>query len=162
MDPSLAHSHSAALIGRLGTVMPPGLVPFAAPAEAASATLRQVAFRFSYREVPCTAIVERQEGSSILRLVGNFGPLPYTAEGAVQRRRALQVIAATKRQPGLGWHLSPTQSILFTGDFALPQPLTPPAMISGVVGLLLRADDYIGFLLEILGDSGWLTAPRAA
>src|SRR5471032_377967 len=125
MDPSLTHSHTAALLGRLCTVVPPGLAAFVAPpdeaaASAAAGAVRQVAFRFSYRELPCTAIIERRESDSILRLVGNFGPLPYTAEGAPQRRRALQAIAAAKSDTGLDWRLSPAQAIIFAGDIALP------------------------------------------
>jgi len=163
MDPSLANSHAAALIGRLCTVVPPGLAPFVVPPDAAATdAVRQVAFRFSYREVPCTAISEHPDGDPILRLACNFGPLPDTAEGALPRGHALQAIAAARSDTGLDWHLSSTQAIIFTGDVAFRQPLTPSAMIAGVVELLLRADLYIGLMLEILGEAGSLTSPQAA
>jgi hypothetical protein len=161
MDPSATNSHSAALIDRVGTVVPSGLAPFvASPAQ--SAPIRQVAFRFSYRDVPCTAISEQRGSDSILRLVCNFGPLPYTAEGAQPRRRALQAIALAKNDTGLDWHLSASQVVVLTNDVALTQPYKPATMIAGVVGLLLRADQYIGLLREILGSPGDLTAPQAA
>jgi hypothetical protein len=162
MDQSLANSHTAALIGRLCAVVPPGLAPFVAPDEAAIGSARQLAFGFSYRELPYTATIERQESASVLRIVGNFGPLPYSAEGARPRRRTLQAMAAAKSDTGLDWHLSPTQEIIVAGEVTLQNPLTPSAMIAGVVGLLLRADAYTGLLLEILGEARWLTSPQAA
>jgi hypothetical protein len=160
MNPSDTHSHTAALIDRLGVVVPPGLVPFPAPAD--EIPFRQVAFRFSYREVPCTAISERRDNDSVLRLVCNFGPLPFTAEGAEPRRHVLQAIAAAKSDTGLDWRLSSVQAVVLTGDVPLQQPSTPAAMIAGIVAVLLRADEYFGLLLEILGSGGPVSAPQAA
>jgi hypothetical protein len=142
--------------------MPPGLAPFVAPLDGAATAAREIAFRFSYRELPCTALVEREEGAATLRVVGDFGPLPYSVEGASQRRRALQIVAAAKRDSGFDWRLSPVQSIVFAGDVALEPLLTPLDIVAGVVGLLLRADGYIGLLLEVLGEASPITSPRAA
>jgi hypothetical protein len=160
MDPSDTHSHTAALIDRLGMVVPPGLVPFVAPSDD-NAPFRQVAFRFSYREVPCTAISERRGSDSVLRLVCNFGPLPFTAEGAEPRRHVLQAIAAAKSDTGLDWRLSSAHSVVLMGDVPLQRQSTPAAMIAGVVAVLLRADEYFGLLLEILGASAAVSAPQA-
>jgi hypothetical protein len=162
MDPSFTRSHTAALLGRLGTVVPPGLAPFVAPPDAAATAAREIAFRFSYRELSCAAVVEREESAATLRAVGDFGPLPYTVEGASLRRRALQIVAAAKRDTGFDWRLSPVQSIVFAGHVALEPSLTPSEIIAGVVGLLLRADGYIGLLLEVLGERNPITSPRAA
>jgi len=163
MDPSHTHSHTAALIGMLSTIVPPGLVAFVAPpGAAASGTIRDVGFRFSYRDLPCTAIIALRDRDPVLRLAGDFGPLPYTVEGAPQRRRLLQALAAATSDTGLDWHLSPSQAIVFTGDIALPQALTPSAMVAGVVRLLLRADAHIGLMLEILGETGRLISPQEA
>src|ERR1700710_1408437 len=137
MDPSDTHSHTAALIDRLGLVPPPRLPPLVAPS--CDAPFRQVAFRFSYREVPCTAISEQRGSDAILRLVCNFGPLPFTAEGALPRRQMLQAIAAAKSDTGLDWRLSSGHSVVLMGDVAQNQPSTPAAMIAGVVAVLLRA-----------------------
>ena len=107
-----------------------------------------VAFRFVLREVPFCCTVERPEGQPVLRLTGDLGALPYTAEGT-ERRRAMQaVVAAARERSGLDWQVTPQRQIQVRGGISLPSPLTPVAMILGAVTLLLRALPFLEQLLQ--------------
>jgi hypothetical protein len=115
---------------------------------------RPVAFRFTFREVPFSCTTMRENGHLLMTLTGDFGALPYTAEGA-QRRQAVQtVVAAARQRSGLDWRVTPQQQIIVTGGLSLAQPLTPVAMITGAVTLLLRARPFLDALLEALAQDG--------
>ncbi len=115
---------------------------------------RPLAFRFTFREVPFSCTATRENGRPVLALTGDFGALPYTAEGA-ERRQAVQTVVATARQrSGLDWQVTPEQQIVMKGGISLALPLTPVAMIAGAVTLLLRARPFLDALLEALSQEG--------
>jgi hypothetical protein len=117
-----------------------------------SCSTRPVAFRFTYREVPFSCIAERKDGRPVLTLIGDFGALPYTAEGP-QRRKAVQtVVAHARRCSGLDWQVTLQQEITVRGSISLALPLTPVAMVTGAVTLLLRARPFLELLLETMTE----------
>ena len=115
---------------------------------------RPVAFRFSFREVPFSCAAERRDGRPILTLSGDFGSLPYTAEGPERRRAVQAVLAAARQRSDLDWQVTPQQQIVVRGGISLALPLTPVAMIAGAVTLLLRARPFLDLLLETMTQKG--------
>lgn len=113
-------------------------------------TKEQLCFRFAFREVPFSCTAERQGGRPTLALTGDFGALPYSAEGPERRRRVQTVIAAAQSCSGLRWTVTPQRQIEVSGDIALDLPLTPTALVAGTVTLLLRVRPYLDLLLEAL------------
>ena len=110
----------------------------------------QLCFRFAFREVPFSCTAKREDGGPTLALTGDFGSLPYTAEGSERRRTVQTVIAVAQRRSGLRWTVTPQQQIEVSGDIALDLPLTPTALVAGTVALLLRVRPYLDLLLEAL------------
>ena len=162
MDAVAEITSHAELISRLGSTLPVELDRLSLPQAmgmGASAT-NQIKFRFAYRDVPFDGRAERRGSAAALHLSGDLGPLPFSAQGALRRRRALRTLAAASHATGLDWCLSPTQRITLAGETELPRPLTPAAMVSGAVGLLLRGERYLQLLLDVLGDAAYLDAPR--
>jgi hypothetical protein len=162
MDAVAEITSHAELISRLGSTLPVELDRLSLPQAmgmAASAT-NQITFRFAYRDVPFDGRAERRGNAAALHLSGDLGPLPFSAQGALRRRRALRTLAAASHATGLDWRLSPTQRITLAGETELPRPLTPAAMVSGAVGLLLRGERYLQLLLDVLGDAAYLDTPR--
>ena len=113
---------------------------------------RPVAFRFTYREVPFACTATRENGHPVLTLIGDFGALPYTAEGPDRRHAVQTVVAAARERSGLDWHVTPEQEIVMRGGISLALPLTPVAMIAGAVTVLLRARPYLEVLLNALAQ----------
>ncbi|MGH7123895.1 MAG: hypothetical protein ACREFI_05945, partial [Stellaceae bacterium] len=105
-------------------------------------------------EVPfaCTAI--RENGYLLLTLTGDFGALPYTAQGPERRQAVQSVVAVARQRSGLDWQVTPEQQIVMKGGISLTPPLTPVAMIAGAVTVLLRARPYLEVLLSALAQEG--------
>lgn len=111
---------------------------------------RPVAFRFTFREVPFRCIATRENGHPVLTLTGEFGALPFTAEGSERRHTVQTLVAAAHQRSGLDWQVTPQQQIVMKGGISLTLPLTPVAMIAGAVTVVLRAKPYLEALLEAL------------
>ena len=165
MDRSIAIAHHAALIERLGAALPAELDRLTLPRtmglhERASGEL---AFRFLYRDVSFTGRVSRKAAHAVLHLTGDLGPMPYSIQAALRRRRALRTLAAASRDTGLDWRLTEKHCIAVAGEVELTKvPLTPSAIVAGAVSLLLRGDHYLGLLLDVLGEAESINSPRAA
>ena len=119
-----------------------------------SGATRPVAFRFTFREVPFSCIAERKDGQPLLALTGDFGALPYTAEGPERRKAVQAVVAHARCRSGLDWQVTPHQEIIMRGGISLALPLTPVAMVTGAVTLLLRARPFLELLLETMTEEG--------
>lgn len=164
MDSVATITHHAELISRLGSPLPIELCRLALPQAMGidSSTTHRIVFHFVFHDVPFIGKVERRGSAAMLHLSADLGPLPFSAQGAQRRRRALRTLAAASYATGLDWRLSPTQRISVTGELPLPRPLTPAGMIVGVVGLLVRGERYLALLLDVLGEAGYLNSPKAA
>ena len=163
MDAISPITHHADLISRLGSTLPVELDRLALPGTMGiEAPSGQIVFRFVYLDVPFTGRVEGRGNGAVLRLTGDLGPLPFTVEAAQRRCRALRTLAAVTRDTKLDWRLSDKQAIAVAGEIELPRPLTPSAMVAGVVGLLLRGERHLRLLVDVLGEAECLNSPQAA
>ena len=164
MDSVVAITHHVELINRLGPPLSLELDRLALPKAMgmSTSTTNAIKFRFTYRDVPFDGQAERRGSAAALRLTGDLGPLPFSAQGAVRRRRALRTLAAASHATGLDWALTATQKISVSGETELPRPLTPAAMVVGAIGLLLRGERYLTLLLDVLGDAEYLNSSKAA
>jgi hypothetical protein len=153
--PSLAANPSHAFLAALrDTPMPLELdhIPALSAPGGAAHPAAPVAFRFCLDEVPFRARAERREGGIAVTLEGELGIMPFTIESAARRRRLRRVVAAASRASGFGWTVDGRQRILITGEMALDQPLTPAAVLTGVVTLLLRLRPYLALAVAVAGE----------
>ncbi len=160
MDAVAEITNHAELINRLGSTLPVELdrLSLQQTMGMGSSPTNQISFRFAYRDVPFAGRAERRGDAAALHLSADLGPLPFSAQGAVRRHRALRTLAAASQATGLDWRLSATQKITLAGETELPRPLTPAAMVVGVVGMLLRGERYLELLLDVLGDAQYLNS----
>jgi hypothetical protein len=170
MDPIVTISEHADFLKRLGLSPPASLAGWVTPVGSATAeAAAPIVLRFAYRDVPFVVRIERDGKAAILQLSGKIGPLPFTAQAARRRRRALFTLAAAG-STSLNWRVSARQEIEVDGAITLARPLTPVAMVAGIVRLLLEGERYLDLLLEVLGEvlgevrgeGDALTSPRAA
>lgn len=162
MDPVVSITEHAEFLHRLGSSLPAGFDRYGVVNEERDATAAQeIALRFAYRDVPFFGRVERRGAVPVLRLTGAVGPLPFSAQAARRRRRALSTLVAAGRVP-LNWRVSTRQEISVEGTIELARPLSPATIVTGAVQLLLQGERYLSLLLDVLGDAGDLNSSRAA
>lgn len=164
MESVVAITRHVELISRLGPPLSIDLDRLDLPQAMgmSSSTTNEIKFQFTYRDVPFHGRAERRGGGAALHLTADLGPLPFSAQGAVRRRRALRTLAAASHGTGLAWGLSATQKITLAGEIELPRPLTPAAMVVGAIGMLLHGERYLALLLDVLGDAEYLNSSKAA
>lgn len=159
MEAAASITEHAGFLQRLGSSLPASLERYAGEdTSGVGQTAQPIALRFTYRDVPFFASVERRDGMAALRLTGAIGPLPFSAQAARRRRRALTTLAATGRA-SLNWRVSMQQEITVEGTIALGGKLGLAAIVAGAVQLLLQGDRYLSLLLDILGDADNLNSP---
>jgi len=162
MHPVASIADHTDFLARLGPSLPTELGRFERTDDSgAVAASSSVALRFTYLDVPFSGRIERQGRETILHLTGEIGPLPFTAQAASRRGRALRTLAAAGRTM-LDWRVSATQEISVAGAIPLAHPLTPLAMVAGAVQLLLRGEGYLSLLLDVLGEADSLNSSQAA
>jgi hypothetical protein len=162
MDPVVSISEHSEFLDRLGSSLPSVLDRLGQTAAYPSVKVpHPMCLRFAYRDVPFIGRVERQGETAILHLTGEIGPLPFSAQAALRRRRALITLAAGTSKT-LAWRISARQEISVDGSIALAHPLTPAATVAGVVRLLIQAEPCLALLLDVLGDADELNSSMAA
>jgi hypothetical protein len=162
MDPVVSISEHSEFLDRLGSSLPSALDRFGQTAAHPSVKVPHPMYlRFAYRDVPFTGCVERQGETAVLHLTGEIGQIPFSAQAALRRRRALITLAAGTNET-LAWRISAQQEITVDGSIALANPLTPSATVAGVVQLLIQAEPCLALLLDVLGDADELNSSMAA
>jgi len=63
-----------------------------------------------------------------------------------------RVVAHGRCRSGLDWQVTPQQEIIVRGGISLALPLTPVAMVTGAVTLLLRTRPFLELLLETMSE----------
>jgi hypothetical protein len=162
MDPVVSITDHTDFLRRLGPSLPTGLSRFErADHGSAVAASSSVVLRFTYLDIPFSGRIERRRSETILHLTGAIGPLPFTAQAARRRSRALRTLAAASRTT-LDWRISVTQEISVAGAIPLTHPVTPVAMVAGAIQFLLRGERYLRLLLDVLGEADSLNSSQAA
>ena len=161
MNPVVSISEHSEFLHRLGSSLPRELDRFGqVGADHPAKPVHPLLLHFSYRDVPFTGRVERHGATTVLQLTGAVGPLPFTAQAARRRRRALITLAAGSGA-ALAWRISAQQEITVTGSIELAQPLTPATTVAAAVQLLLQGDRCLSLLLDVLGDLDELSSLAA-
>ena len=138
---------------------------------APSAPGRTLTFSFLYKGLPFAGEVGPDAGDSV-RLVGEFGKMPFTAELPKGRHAVRQLIAESQRSQRIRFFLTKEQDIRLAMEIVPPQPRTPVSIVSAVTSLLIEAlpgvaemtarlnNQAVGATSDDLGDTA--KAPRSA
>lgn len=107
-------------------------------------------FDFRYRDIRFVGRVEVDHGSVTLRVVGDVGPMPYSAE-STQARAGLTRICAVANEQLAKARLRVAQGRILLGvDIQLETPPTATALVSAIAEFLLSARPYLELIAVYL------------
>lgn len=102
-----------------------------------------VAFDFGFRFVRFAGRME-QEGTSVqLKLVGDLGPMPFSAESPAARSGLARIVDAGNAVLGGGSFRINQGRILLGGELVVPTPVSAVRLVSAVTRFLAPAIPYM-------------------
>jgi len=110
-----------------------------------------LSFRFSWEKVIFTGKLSKIDDAHRLILLGEMGPLPFSAERPAYRDRLLSLIA-WKTEERIRFVLEPQhQRVYLMIDDILSEELTGVALIASATASLFHAQPY----MELAKEMGW-------
>ncbi|OAB60381.1 hypothetical protein AY599_15885 [Leptolyngbya valderiana BDU 20041] len=99
---------------------------------------RMLRFSFVYKGLPFRGEVAKA-GTGPLRLIGDFGKVPYTVERPDSRRRVRDLVLQGQADPKSRFRISRQQDIHLALEIGAPTPRTPVSIVAAVAAALLGA-----------------------
>lgn len=109
-----------------------------------------VDFTFDICGIKLAARAGRQNGEAWLEVEGDLGPLPFSAQSRPARSAAIAVLIAAKLTDHRYFGVGPDQRIKLHGEVPLMPPLTPAAILAGVVQFVTAVRPFIELLSDAL------------
>lgn len=98
-------------------------------------------FDFTYRGIRFAARCEDAgEGKARLKLVGDIGPVPFSAEAPVARLGMSHIMMHANNL--LGQRFKMADRLLFGAEADIATPVTATTLVTGAVGVLVPAAPY--------------------
>jgi hypothetical protein len=129
----------------------PDMVPVLADAERSRIRLEPelpVNFQFKWHGIPFTARVERSDAGPRLLLVGDLGPVPFSAEDAEGRRRLLSLAKWVDAKGACRFAVGQRHHLNLLGESRIAAPLTGTTIVAAATNCLLEARPYIDLVEE--------------
>jgi hypothetical protein len=106
-------------------------------------------FRFQWQGIPFAArVVVTDDGATRLRLVGDLGPVPYSAENPRGRDRLMSLVQWRGAAKPCRFAMGQRQHLNLLGDTDVAAPLTGTAIIAAAAKLLLQARPHLDLAAE--------------
>ena len=102
-----------------------------------------VQFDFGYRQIRFAGRLEQTEGKAHLKLVGDLGPMPFSAESTAARAGLARIIEAANAHLGAGLFRVTQGRILLGDDLTIEIPVSATGLMTPVTGFLLSAEPYL-------------------
>jgi hypothetical protein len=106
-----------------------------------------VRFEFSFREIAFTGQFEERDGIAQLRLVGDLGNLPFSAEAKVARQNILAIVKSANQVTGDSFFVTEQGRLLLRRAAMLEHPVTGPGLITGVISALHMINAYLDLVM---------------
>ncbi|WP_119167846.1 hypothetical protein [Algihabitans albus] len=116
-----------------------------------SAPGHTLTFSFFYKGLPFAGEVGPESGDSV-RLVGEFGKMPFTAELPKGRHAIRQVIADSQRSQRTRFFVTREQDLRLAMEAVPPQPRTPVSIVAAVTALIVEALPGIEAMTDTLNE----------
>ncbi len=118
--------------------------------EAMATAMAPIKFDFVYADIRVSCRCDQQDGGgSHLRILGNAGVLPYTAESPSARAAIHAIVEAANQVLGPTFRLT-NGHILMSGERTLPPPVNATALVSEVVRFLVPAKPYLSVIADVV------------
>lgn len=105
-------------------------------------------FTFKVYGFPFVAVIDDVEGQNRLRLIGDVGTVPFSAEDAAARERILKLIGWGEASDQCRFSCSSSGRLAFLGETEVPQPLTGRNVVTALVKYILRTRAYFFLVAE--------------
>lgn len=109
----------------------------------------RIEFGFQYRDIPFVVRAEAAGQGTAMEIRASLGDLPYTVEDPGRRMTAYAIVQAASKGLGGRIMLDGNQRIVLSERYQLDEPLTPQALLTRAVRLVLEAKPYLE-LLELV------------
>ena len=123
-----------------GIALPLDIEAFESLPVAAGGTLQ---FDFAYRNIPFVCRYQEQDGC--LRLAGDVGPLPFTAESPAARAGLGTIVVDANDLLGPTFRFSQGR-ILLSGSVPVAKPVTATHVIAAAAAILVPAAPYLDLI----------------
>lgn len=101
-----------------------------------------IRFDFAYRHIRFAVRYDEHQAGGVVKVVGDAGPMPFTAESPAARAGLNQIMAAANDLLPARFHLSAGR-ILLGGETAVDRPATAAKLITAVATLVVPAVPYL-------------------
>lgn len=101
-----------------------------------------IQFDFTYRDIRFAGRYEEGDKLARLKLVGDAGPLPFTAESPAARAGLARIVEAANEALGPVFRIVQGRILLGT-ELSVPTPVTATSLVGAVAELLLPAAPYL-------------------
>ncbi|MDO8605370.1 MAG: hypothetical protein Q7R40_02430 [Phaeospirillum sp.] len=102
-----------------------------------------IQFDFGYRNIRVVGRMEQALGSAHLKLVGDLGPMPFSAESPTARAGLARIIDAANADLGGSLFRVTLGRVLLGSDIDVPVPVTATGLVTSVAGFLLPTLPYL-------------------
>lgn len=105
-----------------------------------------IQFDFSYRDIRFTCRYQDENGGGgTLRLAGDVGPLPFSAESPAARAGLAQIVLDANDVLGPTFRFSQGRILLLAGEPVMP-PLTATNVVAAAATILVPATPYLDLI----------------
>lgn len=104
-----------------------------------------IQFDFAWRHIRFVCCYQEGEDGGMLRLDGDVGPLPFTAESPAARAGLGQIVAAANDVLGSTFHLSQGRILLAAGE-KVQRPLTATHVVAAASSILIPVLPYLDLI----------------
>lgn len=102
-----------------------------------------VAFDFGFRFVRFVARLEQSGPAALLKLVGDMGPMPFSAESPAARSGLARIVESGNSVLGAGTFRINQGRILLGGETSVTTPVAAVGLVSAVTRFLAPAIPYM-------------------
>lgn len=141
--PGMSNSNSFSLAGMALPLDIDAVLEEAGESPVLSTGAGPVAFDFSFRFVRFAARLEAGGGGMQLKLVGDLGPMPFSAESPAARSGLARIVESGNSHLGAGCFKITQGRILMGGEIPVSLPLTAVGLVSGIIRFLGPATSYM-------------------
>jgi len=115
-------------------------------AEALTLGDTQVAFDFNYHLIRFACRLDQVEGKAHLKLAGDLGPMPYSAESTVARLGLTRIIEAGNEALGDSRFRLVQGRVVLGGDLVVPVPVSAVGLVTEASRFLVPSLPYLDLI----------------